>query len=160
MANAYNYRFGQVELVKMAVDSGTVIAVGDMLFHDTDDVKPAADFTWDTDLATTQGGFAAVFVGIAREQSASGDTDSIDVDISSSSVYEFTIASAAVEMDDSFGPDKASGDALLSNVLEIAVNAASVAHPYQRLASAATKCKVKFASAFNAASSNVNANIG
>lgn len=154
------YRFGQVELVKYAVDSATVISAGDMVYLDTNDVKPASDLTWDTNLATTQATFANTFMGIAREASASGDTDAIDIDISPMSVYEFTVASDTYELSASLGPDKATGNELLDQALEDAVAASAVAFPYERAGTATTLLKVKFASAFNPASSNANASIG
>lgn len=160
MANSHSYRFGQTALVKYAVDSSTVISIGDMLYLDTDDVKPASSTTWNTNLATTQADFADVFIGIAREQSASGDTDDIDVDISPDSVYEFAVASATYELSDVMGPDKASGNAIVSQTLEKAVAASSVAFPFERASASVTLLKVKFASAFNPASSNANASIG
>ena len=41
MANNLRHRHGPQLLVKAAVDSATVIEVGDMVWLDTDDVKPA-----------------------------------------------------------------------------------------------------------------------
>lgn len=160
MANNYSFRFGQQEVVKQRVDSGTVISIGDMLYLDTNDVKPAASTTWDTNLATTQAAFADVFIGIALEQSASGSTDDIDVDISPMSVYEFAVASATYEVGDLLGPDKDTGNAILSQTLEGAVAASSVAMAYEYKSAASTLLKVKFASAFNPSSSNANASIG
>lgn len=159
MANLYAFRHGQRELQKFAVDSATVIAIGDMLFLDTDDVKPAADFTWDTDLATTQGGFAAVFVGIAASPSASGDTDDVDVDVSPQSVYDYPCASASFVNGATLGPDKASGNALLSQTLETAVAAASICRAVEHKASATT-LMVQFAPAKTVLGANVNANVG
>lgn len=74
MANSYSYRTGQREPRKYGVASATVIEIGDLVYYDTstDQVKPASDFTWNTDLATTQGGFADVVAGVAMESSASG----------------------------------------------------------------------------------------
>lgn len=159
MSNSFNYRFGQTEMVKFAVDSATVIEIGDLVYLNTDDVKPAADLTWDTNLATTQADFADVFAGVAAEQSASGDTDSIDIDISPMSVYEFAVASATYEIGDKLGPDQSGGTALLSQQLEEAVAASAVAVAYERKTSA-TRLKVKFASALNPASSNANISLG
>lgn len=160
MANSFNYRFGQTEMVKFAVDSATVIEIGDLLFLDTDDVKPAADLTWNTNLATTQADFADAFAGVAVEQSASGDTALIDVDISPMSVYEFAVASTTYEVGNILGPDQSGGNALLSQQLEKAVAASSCAVASERKTANSTRLKVKFASALNPASSNANISLG
>jgi hypothetical protein len=93
-----------------AVDSATVIEVGDMLWLDTDDVKPASDFTWDTSIAVTQRAFAPKFVGIAQDRSRAGDTE--DVQVNMAGIHEMTCASATFELEDYLAPAKASGNAL------------------------------------------------
>lgn len=162
MANSHSFRNGQRQLVKGRVDSGTVIEIGDMVWLDTDDLKPASDFTWNTNLATTQGDFAAKFVGISLEQSASGDTDDISVDVSADAVYEFTVASATYEVGDDLGPDAnttPSPDQLEDQVLEaVSSAAAGIARAREYKASASTKLMVSFNSAYFGA--NVNANLG
>ncbi|MCC7421634.1 MAG: hypothetical protein IT428_15235 [Planctomycetaceae bacterium] len=156
------FRTGQQELVKQRVDSGTVIEIGDMVFLDTNDVKPVSDFTWDTNEATTQAGVANVFLGIAVEKSASGETDDISVDVSSMSVWEFTVASSTYEYGDELSPKKhASENELLNDTLKAtASDGAAMAQAAQYASSAVTRLKVKFASAFNVASSNSNAAVG
>jgi hypothetical protein len=162
MANSVNYRYGQTKIVQPAVDSGTVIYVSDLCYFDTDDVKPAASYTWSSDLATTRAGFANVFMGIARQSSASGDTDPIDVDISADSVYEFTISSATVELFDEFAPAKDSGNALLSQTLATTTNSevVSIARAMERLTSASTRCRMSFASAWNPSTNQANNILG
>lgn len=149
------------ELRLYAVASATVIVKGDMLYWDSSNhvVKPAADFTWDTDLATTQAAFAVVFVGIANESSASGETDPISVDISSEAIYEFDCASTTFYPGGGVGPAKDTGNALLSQKVASAVAAASVGMasveaPY----GAATRVRCRFSSAHLPL--NVNANVG
>jgi hypothetical protein len=149
-----------VQLARLRVDSGTVISAGDLVYLDTDDVKPAADFTWDTNLATTQAAFAAVFLGVAQQPSADGETDDVSVDLSPLSVYEFDVASAAYEVGDDLGPDELSS-ALTSQKLEAVANGGlAVARAAEYRASGATTLRVRFASAFHTASANVNAAIG
>lgn len=159
MTNLLGFRSGQVQLHKLRVDSGTVIEVGDLVFLDTDDVKPASDFTWDTDLATTQAQFAEVFLGVAHQQSADGDTDDISVDLSPNSIYEFDADSAIYEVGDTLGPDEGSSN-LMDHQLEAADAAASIARAAEHKASASAKLKVTFASAYHAGSSNINASLG
>jgi hypothetical protein len=141
------------------VDSATIIEAGDLVFLDTDDVKPAADFAWDTDLETTQGLFAAVFLGVAHQQSADGDTDDVSIDLGPHSVYEFDANSATYEVGDVLGPDEDSST-LMNQQLEAAASSAGIARAAEYQAAASTKLRVTFASAFHAGSANVNAHLG
>jgi len=108
----------------MAVDASTVIEAGDMLFLDTDDVKPAGSFTWDTSLAVTQAAFKDLFVGIAAQAHPSGVAGQILV--MTKGVFEMESPSTAWQYGALVGPDKASGNALLSQTVETAVAASSV----------------------------------
>jgi hypothetical protein len=160
--DSHSFRHGQRKLVRGRVDSATVIEIGDMVWLDTDDVKPASDFTWNSNLATTQGDFAAKFLGIASEKSANGDTDPISVDVSEHAIYEFTVASATYEIGDDLGPDDdttPSPDELMDQQLvgtSAATSAIARSHEYK--ASASTKLLVSFYSAYYG--SNINANVG
>ena len=160
MANRLRYRHGQVDLVKARVDSGTVIEAGDLVFLDTDDVKPASSFTWDTDLATTQGNFAASFLGVAHKQSADGDTDPITVDISPHAVYEFDANSATYEVGDILGCDENSSTLMDQQLEAVGSAALGIARAAEYKAAAASKLRVRFASAYHPASANANAAIG
>jgi hypothetical protein len=160
MSNQLRFRKGQMELIRVRVDSDTVIEAGDLVYLDTDDAKPAAAFTWSTNLSTTQGNFAAAFLGIAQETSAAGETNDITVDISSTSVYEFDVAASTFEVGTPLGLDETSS-ALSSHVLEkVASGTAAIARAVEYKAHSSTLLKVSFASAFHTSSSNVNANIG
>lgn len=160
MANSHSFRSGQQQLVQCPVDSGTVIEKGDIIWLDTDDVKPASSVTWDTNLATTQAALADAFVGIAAAPSASGETDAIPVDVSADSVYEFTVASDTYMLGAPLGADKASGNALLDQALEDAVAASSIAMAAEFKTAATTLLRVRFASAYNPSAANANASIG
>jgi len=160
MARTAFFRHGQQRLIKQRVDSATVISQGDALFLDTNDVKPAADFTWTSNLATTQSNFASVFIGIAVEKSASGQTDDISVDVSPDSVWEFVCASTTWELSDTFSMDEGSS-ALLSQTLEkVASDSLGIFQPTNYKASAATLIPVTFASAYSISGANRQAAIG
>lgn len=160
MANRLRFRSGQVQLVKVRVDSGTVIEAGDLVYLDVDDVKPASDYPWDTNLVTTQASFAAVFLGVAHQPSAAGDTESVSVDVSPLSVYEFDIQSATYELGDLLGPDE-NASALMSQQLEaVGASGDAIARAVQYKATSSSMLRISFASAFHAGSANVNAAIG
>ncbi len=149
MANSLSYRTGQRQLVRPAVDSATVIEIGDLCWFDTDDVKPANAYTWSSDGPTTKAGFANKFMGIADQSSAAGQTDPVDIDIATDAIYEFTIISATVELFAEFQPDD-SASLLVNQVLEKSSNSeiVSIARAVERYTSATTKCHVQFASAY------------
>jgi hypothetical protein len=160
MAAAIN-RQGPVSLQAYPVDSATAITAGDMLFLDTDDVKPASSFTWDTNIATTQASFAAVYVGVAvNDHAANSGAGSMSVDTSSSSVWEFDQAADAVVTGGMLGPAKASGDALENQKVAEAASTSAIFRCYLGVPSTATRVQVTQAPARTTASSNVNANIG
>ena len=149
------------ELRKYAVASATVITKGDMLYWDSSNhvVKPVSDFTWDTNLATTQAAVAVVFAGIADESSASGETDPISVDVSGASVYEYDCASTTFYPGGGVAPADSGSSSLLPQKLVSAAAAASIGMakveaPY----SAKTRVPACFSSAHQPL--NVNANVG
>lgn len=160
MANRLRFRSGQVHLHKLRVNSATVLEAGDLVYLDTDDVKPASDFPWDTDLATTQEAFAASFLGIAHQQSADGDTGDVSVDLSPSAVYEFDVNPAAYEVGDVLGPDE-NASSLMSQQLEaVASGTQGIARAAEYKGSSASLLRVTFASAYATGSANTNAAIG
>lgn len=160
MANTYTYRHSGRTLQKFAVDSATVIEIGDAVWLDTDDVKPASDFAAGVDLATTQANFAAKFLGIAAESSAAGQTDDINVDTSSESVYEVACTSGTYEVGDPLAPAQGTGFTIVDQTWADAVSTSAVARCYKRVPVAATAVEITVAPAYVTNSSNVNANVG
>lgn len=157
MANAHNYRHGPQLFVRPAVDSSTVIELSDLLYLDTDDVKPASSITWASD-AAAQAAFADVFLGVACDASASGETDPINVDISTTSVYEFTCVATTWEIGNTFAVDGNGSDALIDQTLEkVATATRCIARAVNRATSSTTKVLVTFASAYATGSANSNA---
>lgn len=112
MSNVQRYR-GSGRTLRMPVDSAQVIEIGDMIFNNTDDARPASSFAYVTgDLDGTQANFAAKFLGVAQGASASGET--ADITVAKRGVFEFDCASATFEYGDLVGPDdNATPDALL-----------------------------------------------
>ena len=162
-ANFSRHLNGEQQFVEVAVATATVIYIGDMVYLDTSNnvVKPASDYTWNTDLATTQASFAAFFLGIAGDQSAVGDTDKVKVDISPLAVYEMDCPSGTFEGDETLGPDQTgsgSSATLMAQQLEEATSTSAIARVRQTYASATTMVKVSFASAYGM--NNTNAVIG
>ena len=113
MSDKMRWRYGDTNPVVAAVDAKTVIEIGDLVWQDTDDAKPAGSFTWDTDLVTTQDGFADKFLGVAMQRSRSGDTAPIRV--ATTGVFEFDCASGTFELGEMVGPAGNTGGTALMN---------------------------------------------
>ena len=139
MANVHRLRsdlMGNPALeTEFPVASATVIAIGDLLYWDGADVNPAADITY-TSLAATQTSFAACFVGVAMQASASGATTPIRV--AQLAIAEYPCASATFEVGDAVAPDdNAAPDALTSQQV-IAATGMPIGKVWQREAVAVT----------------------
>lgn len=111
MADVMRWRYGETNPIVAAVDSGTVIEIGDLLYLDTDDAKPASDQADQGTEASNQESFADKFLGVAMQRSRSGDTDPIRV--ATTGVFEFACPSGTHEVGHLIAVDEAaSGTAL------------------------------------------------
>jgi hypothetical protein len=138
MSDKMRWRYGDTNPVVAAVDSSTVIEIGDLIYQDTDDAKPASSMAWTTNLAGTQGAFTPKFLGVAMQRSRSGDTAPIRV--ATSGVFEFEWASATAELGVRVGAASNTGGTALENQKVVAVsnNAYAIGRVAKRLATAAT----------------------
>ena len=131
--------------IRLPVDSAVVVEAGDMMFLNADDARPASSFSYVSgNLDGTQANFAAKFLGVAQEASASGDTDPIT--IQKSGVFEFVCASATFEFGDLVGPDdNATPDALLDQqVIGIGENGmGAIGRVAKRYGAATTRVEVE-----------------
>jgi hypothetical protein len=159
MSNALRFRSGQVELHRLPVDADTVLNPGDLVYLDTDDVKPAADLPFNEDLATTRADFAAVFLGVCHQFSQAGDTDDVSVDLSPLAVYEYDVTEATFQVGDTLAPAGDSNGLESQRLSQVADATKTIARAAEHKA-AATRLRMQFASAFHPASANVNAALG
>lgn len=119
MSNVQRYRKAGGK-VRVPVDSAVVVEIGDAIYLNTDDARPASSFTYVTaNLGGTQANFAASFLGVAAEASESGDTDEITID--TAGVFEFNCASATFEVGDLVGMDNNAGATALEDQQVIAI---------------------------------------
>ena len=111
MSDNMRWRYGDTNPVVIPVDSASVIEIGDLVYLDTDDAKPASA---QADTETEEGNqeaFHDQFAGVAMQRSRSGDTDPIRV--ATTGVFEFVCPSGTYEVGDLLGADEAaSGTAL------------------------------------------------
>ena len=105
LANIMRWRKSDPKgVIRMPVDSAQVIEVGDQVYNNGNDVRAASQFAYVAgDLPGTQANFAAKFLGIALDASASGDT--AEIAIGTKGTYEMNCAAATFEMNDLVGPD-------------------------------------------------------
>jgi hypothetical protein len=104
MSDKMRWRYGDTNPVVASVDSATVIEIGDLVWQDTDDVKPATSETNHGSKAANQEALADVFLGVAMQRSRSGDTAPIRV--ATTGVFEFDCASGTFELGDMIGADE------------------------------------------------------
>ena len=113
MSDKMRWRYGDTNPVVAAVDSGTVIEIGDLVLQDTDDAKSASVLADHGTETANQEAFAAIFLGVAMQRSRSGETTPIRV--ATTGVFEFDCASGTFELGDMVGVDEnAAGNALLN----------------------------------------------
>ena len=115
MSEKMRWRYGDTNLVVAAVDSATVIEIGDLLWQDTDDAKPASSMPANAAAVNKQVGynkrhivdadppsvFAERFLGVATQRSCSGDTASVRV--ATTGGFEFECSLRAFELGDLVG---------------------------------------------------------
>lgn len=120
MAITYNY--GTVNPVVAPVATGVAIQVSDLVALVSGSAVSASDFTWDTDLATTQENFAAAFLGISGQLKRDdvalvyGNSVANEIRVDCSGIYEGTYTGVALLVGEFVGPSN-SGNALLPQSL-------------------------------------------
>ena len=142
MSDKMRWRYGDTNPVVAAVDSASVIEIGDLLYQDTDDAKPASSQADQSSETANQELFVDSFLGVAMQRSRSGDTDPIRV--ASTGVFEFDCPSGTFELGDLMGVDEASSGTALENqqVASVAASTYAVARVAKRVATAATSVLV------------------
>jgi hypothetical protein len=107
------WRHGDTNPVVAAVDSAQVIEIGDLLWLNTDDARPASQQADQGTEDLNQQEFAKNFLGVAEQRSRSGDTDPIRV--ATSGVFEYVCPSGTFEIGDLIGPSEASSGTALED---------------------------------------------
>lgn len=111
MSDVMRWRYGETNPIVLPVDAETVIEIGDLLYLDTDDAKPAAAQVDQESESANQTAFHNKFAGVAMQRSRSGDAEPIRV--ATTGVFELACASATFEIGALVGPaENGDGDAL------------------------------------------------
>lgn len=146
MANTMRWRYQDTKPVTLPVDSSTIIEIGDLIWLDTDDAKSAAGQADQGSKSLNQEAFHDNFVGVAMQQSQSGETNPLRV--ATSGVFEFDCTSGTFEIGDLIGAEEAvSGTELESQLVDAAgsVNLA-IGRCVKRVGTASTKVFVEICS--------------
>jgi hypothetical protein len=138
MSDKMRWRYGDTNPVVAAVDAATVIEIGDLVWQDTDDAKPATALPNHSSQAANQQALAAAFLGVAMQRSRNGDAAPIRV--ATTGVFEFDCASGTFELGDLIGADKnAANNGLLSQqVAKVAQSQCAIGRVAKREPAAAT----------------------
>ncbi len=113
MSDKMRWRYGDTNPVVAAVDSATVIEIGDLVWQDTDDAKPASALSNHGSQTANQEALADAFLGVAMQRSRSGE--SAPIRVATTGVFEFDCPSGTFELGDFMGADKnAANDGLLN----------------------------------------------
>ncbi len=109
MSDKMRWRYGDTNPVVAAVDAATEIEIGDLVWQDTDDAKPASDLR-PKGSCTTNGPplFADLFLGVAMQRSRPDDTSPIRV--ATTGVFEFECPEHTFELGDLIGVGGAGND--------------------------------------------------
>lgn len=149
MSDVQRVRENQViRSTTMAVASATVIEIGDIITSVTAGAEPASSVTYGGSLAAAQENCHDIFVGVACQRSASGDT--ADIRVAYDCIAEFDCASATFTIGDRVGVDDNAGGTALLDQQVIAVAAGSpelaIGRVVKTYSTATTKVWVKIES--------------
>ena len=142
MANTMRWRYGETSPVMIPVDSATVIEIGDMVYLDVDDARPASSQADQGTEVANQQLFHDNFAGVAMQASPSGSTAPIRV--ATTGVFEFDCLSTTLEVGDLMASDEnGAGTALLNQTVVKVTNAnAAIGRCAKRLNPAGTRVLV------------------
>jgi hypothetical protein len=117
MSDILRWRYGDTSPVVIPVESATVIEIGDLVYLDTDDAKPASAQADAGTEAANQEAFHDLFAGVAMQRSRAGDTTPIRV--ATRGVFEFPCPSSTFEVGALIGAsENGGGNALLNQQVE------------------------------------------
>ena len=119
MSDNYRYRYGETNPVRQTFDTTVAIAIGDLIYVASNKIYPASHYTWNTNLATTQQGISAVFLGVAAQRYDGSNVNGYGIKdgqirVDTQGIFEFACASASFNVGDLVGIDTDGSSHLLS----------------------------------------------
>ena len=136
MSDKMRWKYGDTNPVVAAVESATVIELGDLVYQDVDDAKPASAQADQGSKTANQELFADNFLGVAMQRSRSGDTDPIRV--ATTGVFEFDCPGGTFRLGDLMGVhENATIDGLLNQqVAPVLASSVAIGRVAKRVPSA------------------------
>jgi len=125
VANTMRWRYGDTSPVMLPVDATTVIEIGDLVYLETDDARPASSQTDQGTEAANQELFHDTYAGVAMQASPNGDTQPIRV--ATAGVFECDCLSSTFEVGDLIGADENAGGTALEQQVVAPVATANLA---------------------------------
>jgi hypothetical protein len=146
VANTMRWRYGDTSPVMLPVDATTVIEIGDLVYLETDDARPASAAADAGTEAANQEAFHDKFAGIAMQASRNGDTQPIRV--ATAGVFEFDCLSGTYEVGKLIGADENAGGTALEKqtVTPVATANLAIGRCAKRVNPAATRVLVDIVS--------------
>lgn len=138
------YVTGDRKPAMFAVDSSTVIAKGDLVYLDTDDVKPLTSLSDSGTKAQNQAAARDVFTGVALKASPNGAT--LPIPVALAGVFEFDCASGTFEIGDKIGPQgtgTASAVGVSATAVESVTADKAIGRVFKRVSVADTRVQVE-----------------
>ena len=136
------WRYGDTNPVVAAVDAETIIEIGDLLWQDVDNAKPAAAQENHGNKEANQLALAFKFLGVAMQRSQSGETAPRRV--ATTGVFEFDCLGGTFELGDLVGADDNSWRIGLLNqrVAKVASGRCAIGRVARRASTASTSVLV------------------
>jgi hypothetical protein len=119
MTDKMRWRYGDTNPVIAAVDAATVIEIGDLVYQETDDARPASSQADQNTKEANQELFVTKFLGVAMQRSRSGETAPIRV--ATTGVFELDCPSGTFELGNLMGVNENAGGTALVNQQAVAV---------------------------------------
>ncbi|MGA2061947.1 MAG: hypothetical protein ABSG67_15785 [Thermoguttaceae bacterium] len=116
MTDKMRWRYGDTNPVIAAVDAATVIEIGDLVYQETDDARPASSQADQNTKEANQELFVTKFLGVAMQRSRAGETAPIRV--ATTGVFELDCPSGTFELGNLMGANEnTAGTALVNQQL-------------------------------------------
>lgn len=140
---------GPIQEAQFAFDGTIAVAVGDLMFHDTNDVKPASSQADGGSEALNQAAFAPLFAGLARDARTVSETTAVTAfPVATDVVVEMPCASDTYEVGDRVTVLESAGGIALENqkLTKTTDETLAIGYALKRYGSATTTVLVRLVS--------------
>lgn len=144
---AITYSFGATNPVVAPVATAKAIQVGDLVALSSGSAISAADFAWDTNLATTQTAFASALLGVSGQFKKAdtalvyGNSVANQIRVDCSGVFQGDYTGSALLVGDFVGPTNSGNNLVPQSLVKVASAALAIGRVVEALSGTGT---VKF----------------